>query len=298
MSVRPFALRIFSHQCPGAPIRPALHKNGLLLWRPFASSAIRCAARKQPKQPKPSRQPELVHIEKAPRPSFGSIGTLAAKLAREREHTLLLYKSPSHRTYLFSAYGLSAFCFAYAVYNSNMTFADPITDLPMWQKALFGGICVTMSVMGTLFMTRTTRLVQRINAGIHNDGVIITFHVRRMVPFRNPYLIRVPASKVSFARRLVVSPESRERFENDTVRTGPTAESRPTFFKAPIRALSTLLWRIFMSVRQVFTGEDFILLNIEGHKGTLRMDANGWVSQDFYALGNPVQVRDSSVQRR
>jgi hypothetical protein len=46
-------------------------------------------------------------------------------------------------------------------------------------------------------------------------------------------------------------------------------------------------------MRQIFTGEDFILMKVEGRKQTFRVDSNGFVSNDFMALGNPVQFKRS-----
>lgn len=213
---------------------------------------------------------------------------MALKIAREGE--LVLFKAPSQRAYFLSAYGLSAFCFAYALYNSNEVFRDPNGPRPMWQQALFGGICVSMSVMGTLFFVRTNNMVRNITAFQTNGQTMVRFAVRRIIPFTKPYQLEVFPSQVTFARRLVVSPETVKRYESDSRKLGGPDAPQASLLKAPATAISVAIWRMFQSVRQIFTSEDFILLQLDGHKGTFRMDSNGYVSPDFLALGNPVQM--------
>ena len=297
MSFRAFTPSIFSRRCPSPSAYSGLQLLSSPSWRSFALSAPRHGNQKQPTSP---RQPKTAshRVQQTLTPRVGGVGILAAKIARSKDNELTLFIAPSHRTYILSAYGLSAFCFVYAIYNSNLYFAESIVELPMWQKTLFGGICVTMSWMGAFFLTRTNRLIQHIRAVQSSNQTEVVFKVRSSIPFRKPYHIQVPVSKVGFQRRLVVSPESRQRFENDTLHTGPSTGSGPRFLKAPISAFSAVIWRMFVSVRQVFTGEDFILLNIKGQKGSFRMDANGWVAADFYALGNPVQMKSANVKGR
>ncbi|KAJ5718233.1 hypothetical protein N7488_003879 [Penicillium malachiteum] len=277
--------RIFGRSCTGPSLRSSF-QTAQVSWRSFASSAPR-GARAQVKptsRPAPKTSPTHTTIP------TGSVGRLALKVAREGE--VVLFRAPSHRTYIISAYGLSAFCFAYALFNSYDVFTDSKIERPMWQKGLFGGICITMSAMGTLFIVRTGHLVRNIKAvktGVNQTK--IQFAVRRMIPFTKPYQLEVLPSEVSIARRLVVSEDSRQRFENDSKKIGSADEPQPGFLKAPVKGLSTGLWKMFMSMRQIFTGEDFILLSVEGQHQSLRVDSNGFVSDDFLALGNPVQYR-------
>jgi hypothetical protein len=282
MSARASTLRIFWHRCAGSPLRPVSQTVHALSWRSFASKA--------PKAPKPTSQAagqthRVRNTIQASPIKAGNIGQLALKVARQGE--VVLFNAPSQRTYVLSAYGLSAFCFAYAVYNSNAVFRDPLTDLPMWQQALFGGICVTMSVMGTLFFVRTSHMIRNITAIKSQGHTYIRFEVRRLMPFTKPYQIEVLPAQVSISKRLVVSEQAAKRFEGESRKLG--SEEAPSFVKAPVQKLSRGLWRIFLSVRQVFTSEDFILMQIEGRKATFRLDSNGYVSSDLYALGNPVR---------
>lgn len=222
---------------------------------------------------------------------MGSIGRLALKVAREGD--IVLFRAPSHRAYVIGAYGIGVFCFAYAIFNSYDVFTDAKIERPQWQRALFGGVVVFMSAFGTWIFSRTTHLVRNITAvktNMKQTPVKIRFAVRRMIPFTKPYYLEVAPSQVSIQRRLVVSVESMRRFEKDAKMT-PTEEPQSGFFKAPGRVMSTGIWKIFMSLRQLFTSEDFILLNVEGHSQSFRVDSNGFVSMDFLALGNPVQYQ-------
>ncbi|KAJ5917813.1 hypothetical protein N7454_010188 [Penicillium verhagenii] len=284
MAARPPTFRLFWHRFAGPSTRNACQADLTSTWRSFVTSAAR-AARGQAAKPIPR---STVSSSSVP---AGSIGRLALKVAREGD--VVLFRSPSHRTYVLSAYGLSAFCFAYALFNSNDVFRDAQIERPMWQKGLFGGICVTMSVMGTLFVVRTGHLVRNITAVKSNNQTYIRFAVRRMVPFTKPYQFEVLPSQVAISRRLVVSQDSRQRFEGDSKKLGSAQDSQKGFFQAPVQALSVGLWKMFMSMRQIFTGEDFILLSVEGYKQTFRVDSNGFVSNDFMALGNPVQFKRS-----
>lgn len=293
MAARPSTLRITWHRCPGAcagaPVRPSFQTYFVPSWRSFASRTSRSTP-----VPKPQRRPapsssQYADLPKNLQPKAGGLGRLFSRVAHEGDVTL--FQAHSQRSYYFSAYGLSAFCFAYAVYNSNAVFRDPVTVLPMWQQALFGGICVSMSVMGTLFLVRTGNMIRSIKA-VHSQGQPrVRFQVRGLLPFKT-YEFEVAPSQIHISKKLVVSAESLARFENDNRRLlGGSNEPKPSFFKAPVARLSQGLWRIFLSVRQIFTSEDFILIKIDGRKGTFRMDSNGAVDRDFLLLGNPVRMR-------
>lgn len=202
---------------------------------------------------------------------------------------MLLFKAPSHRSYVLGAYGITAFCFAYSVYNSNAVFRDPVVPLPMWQQALFGGVCVMMSVMGTVFLFKTGRLIRTVNAVNVNGQTYLRFTVRSMIPFKKPYEFDTLPRQIAFSRRLVVTPETMHRMENPGI-AQPQQPARTSIYKLPLTKMSQILWRVFRSVRQLFTTEDFILLEVEGQKGVFRMDSGGYVSEDFLVVGNPVSI--------
>lgn len=205
---------------------------------------------------------------------------------------MLLFKAPSHRSYIFGAYSLAAFCFSYSVYNSNIVFRDPIAPFPMWYQGLFGGICVVMSVMGTVFLSKTGRLVKSVNA-IHTNGrTFLRFSVRSMIPFRRPYEFDALPRQIAFSRRLVISPDALKKSQQaEAVQEATKPRTEWELMKVPAKKISVGLWKVFANVRKLFTQEDFILLEVEGQKGVFRMDSGGYVSEDFLVIGNPLSLK-------
>jgi hypothetical protein len=204
---------------------------------------------------------------------------------------VLLFKAPTNRVYVLSAYGLFAGCILFAVYHAETYVANPELSQPTWMKALMAGVCVVTSGLGVIAVGRTQNLVRKITA-FHSKGhTYIRFRVRRLVPFLKPYTFEVLPSEISFRRQLIVSPEGAARYERDSMKLGRTDQPQKSILKAPIELLSRGIWGVFMSVRQLFFQEDFILLEVDG-KGVFRVDCNGIVTEDFLALGNPVKYRD------
>ncbi|GKZ67040.1 structural maintenance of chromosomes protein 1 [Aspergillus niger] len=295
MFARPFTLRAFAQQCPRSTLSSVLESSSPA-WRYFSSSASRTKAASKTQQIKPKvvRTAPEDSLKFAGRRPEG-FGKLERKVAKEGE--IVLFRAPSQRGYVLGAYGIAGFCFAYAVYNSNAVFRDPLIPLPMWQQALFGGICVTMSVMGTVFLFKTTRLIRAIRAVNVNGHTHLRFTVRSVVPFRKPYEFDALPRQIAFSRRLVISPDSSPDMLLESIPDAPGIagertvaqgeQAKVSFFKAPFKKMSMSMWRLFRSVRQIFSQEDFILLEVEGQKGVLRMDSGGYVSQDFMLVGNP-----------
>ncbi|KAF7594487.1 hypothetical protein BBP40_009120 [Aspergillus hancockii] len=288
MFARSFAFRSLVSPCPGGSLTPGLFVTSPT-WRYFASSAARTKGpvkvkpQYSPPQPRASPQTEG-SLKFAGRRAEG-FGKLERKVAKEGE--LLLFQAPSHRSYVLGAYGITAFCFAYSVYNSNAVFRDPIVPLPMWQQALFGGICIMMSAMGTVFLFKTARLIKTVKAVHSNGQAYLRFNVRSMIPFKKPYEFDALPRQIAFSRRLVVTHDSVARMQQAEA----SQIGKVSFFRSPLKKTSMLLWRLFRSVRQLFTQEDFILLEVQGQKGVLRMDSAGFVSQDFLVVGNPVSIK-------
>ncbi|KAE8148670.1 hypothetical protein BDV25DRAFT_157893 [Aspergillus avenaceus] len=288
MLARSFASRTFFNQCPRASFPPVSSPT----WRYFTSSAIRTKSavkvKPQYNPPKPAQTKPAASLEDtlkfAGRRPEG-FGKLERKVAKEGE--LLLFKAPSHRSYVAGAYAITAFCFAYSVYNSNIVFRDPVMPLPMWQKSLFGGICIMMSAMGTVFLFKTGKLIKAVNAVHSNGQAYLRFTVRSLIPFRKPYEFEALPRQIAFSRRLVITQDSVGQLQQNEMSQGGST----SFFKAPLKKSSMLLWKLFRSVRQLFTQEDFILLEVEGQKGVFRMDSAGYLSQDFLVIGNPVSVK-------
>ncbi|KAJ5210441.1 hypothetical protein N7491_010248 [Penicillium cf. griseofulvum] len=280
MSVRPPTFSIFWRQCLQSPMRPGFQMNLTSSPRYFNSSVPRHKAKGVARTIDSPWQAASPYGNKNPR----ALAKLQAKVLQAGQ--VLLYKAPSHRPYVLTAYGLSAFCFAYSIYNSNAVLRDPLIPLPMWQKSLFGGICIMMSVGGTLFISRTGALVRNIKA-IKSDGRMrVLFTVRSMVPFKKPYQIEAAPGDLSFKRRISVSPESMKRYE-DSARLGRSLESEPTLF----RALKSIPRRTFQSMRKLFTNEDFIIVQLAGHKTHFRLDCDGYISDDLLHFGRMVDVK-------
>ncbi|KAJ5781054.1 hypothetical protein N7457_006214 [Penicillium paradoxum] len=281
MSVRPPTFSIFWRQCLKSPMRSGFQMNPNASLRYFNSSAPQYKAKGVPRTVDSAWQAASPYGNKNPR----ALAKLQSKVLQGGE--VLLYKSPSHRPYVLTAYGLSAFCFAYAVYNSNAVLVDPLIPLPMWQKSLFGGICIMMSVGGTLFISRTGALVRNIKA-INRDGRMrVTFTVRSMAPFKKPYEVEVAPGDLSFKRRISVSPETMQRYEEDNTKLGRGLEAKTTLFNT----LRSIPRRAFQSMRQLFTNEDFIIVQLAGHKTHFRLDANGYISDDLLHFGRMVNVK-------
>ena len=212
MSARTPAFSIFWRQCLQSPMRPGFQMNSASSLRYFNSSAPRYKAKGVARTVDSAWQAASPYGNKNPR----ALAKLQTKVIKAGQ--VLLFQAPSHRPYVLTAYGLSAFCFAYSIYNSNAVLVDPLIPLPMWQKTLFGGICIMMSVGGTLFIARTGSLVRNIRV-----------------------------------------------------------KSMPR--------------RIFQSVRQLFTNEDFIIVQLAGHKTHFRLDSNGYISDDLLHFGRMVNVK-------
>ncbi|OJJ99388.1 hypothetical protein ASPACDRAFT_79285 [Aspergillus aculeatus ATCC 16872] len=286
-ATRPSAFRAFAQQCPRSTFSSNFQTSSPV-WRFFSYSAPRAKAAvkaKKPVAPQPKvQEPAEDTLRFAGRRPAGS-GRLAAKVAKEPKGELMLFQAPSHRSYVLGAYGITAFCFAYSVYNSNITFRDPIAPLPMWQKVTFGSICVMMSVMGTVFMAKTNKLIRTVKAVNKNGEAYIRFTVRSFIPFRKPYEFDALPRQVAFARRLVISPDAASK------RSTIQQSAQVSFFRQPLKKMSMMFYKTFRAIRQLFTGEDFILIEVDGQKGEFRMDAAGYVSQDFLSVGNPVTVR-------
>ncbi|CAP86027.1 hypothetical protein E8E15_007602 [Penicillium rubens] len=280
MSVRPPAFSIFWRQCLQSPMRPGFQTNSTSCLRYFNSSAPQYKVKGVARTVDSAWQATSPYGNRNPR----ALAKLQAKVLQVGQ--VLLFQAPSHRPYILTAYGLSAFCFAYSIYNSNAVLRDPLVPLPMWQKSLFGGICIMMSVGGTLFISRTGSLVRNIRAINSNGRMRVLFTVRSMVPFKKPYQVEVAPGDLSFKRRISVSPETMQRYEEST-KLGRGLDNEPSVF----RTLRSMPRRVFQSMRQLFTNEDFIIVQLAGHKTHFRLDSNGYISDDLLHFGRMVNVK-------
>jgi hypothetical protein len=281
MSVRPPTFSIFWQQCLRSPVQAGFRTNPKSSLRFFNSTAPQHKAKGVARTVDSPWQAASPYGNKNPR----ALVKLQAKVLQAGE--VLLFKAPSHRPYVLTAYGLSAFCFAYSIYNSNAVLRDPLIPIPMWQKSLFGGICIMMSFGGTLFIARTGALVRNIKAVNSNGRMRVRFTVRSIIPFKKPYHLEVAPGDLSFKRRISVSPETMQRYEEDSTRLGRGLETNAGVFGT----IKSMPRRVFQSVRQLFTNEDFIIVQLAGHKTHFRLDANGYISDDLLYFGRMVNVK-------
>jgi hypothetical protein len=197
---------------------------------------------------------------------------------------VLLFEAPSHGTYVLGAYGISAFCFAYAVINSTMNIGE---NPAIWLKGAYLSMCIVMSALGTVFVSRAGKLIRKITAVSSAEGVKLLIDVRSMIPFRKPYTITTTPRQLVFARKLVVDPS--RATPDGKLRPPPT--TRVSFFKSPGKAISYTFFQFVSSFRRIFTQEDMILIEVDGWRGHYRMDSNGYISNDIFSIGTPLKAR-------
>ncbi|KAL4882753.1 hypothetical protein BJY04DRAFT_185941 [Aspergillus karnatakaensis] len=300
MFARQFAFRALAPPCPKTLLSPG-SCSANPTWRYFSSSVVRPKAGKvnQPQKQilyqKPTSQPKSGSQLEDTLKFAGRRPTGFARLERKvaKEGELVLFTAPPQGSYVFGAYGIAFFCFAYSIYNSNAVFRDPVLEFPSWQKKLAGGICVVMSAMGAVFLAKTGRLVRSVKAIDLNDRTHLRFTVRNIVPFLKPKQFDVLPGQIAFTRRLVMSPDAARRRQTASEPEVSDKEARKTstILKAPAKKISQLVYTLFRSVRQIFTQEDFILLEVQGQRGVFRMDSAGYVSPEFLVIGNPLAVK-------
>lgn len=209
------------------------------------------------------------------------------KVAQAPEAYVTLYKTSSHRTFLLHAYSLSAFCFAYAIYNTYDVFTDPRGERPRWQKVMFGGICVAMSGFGTVLLARTKNLVRTITAIRSNGQLKIRFAVRGLIPFTKLKHYEVLPSQVHIQPKLVGSDKTIENYLRGSPASSDSDAPRENFFSAASTAMSVSFWRLRQSFSQVVQREDLILLKLDGMKDSFQVDAHGYMAPDIRALEKP-----------
>ncbi|KUL88270.1 hypothetical protein ZTR_05011 [Talaromyces verruculosus] len=252
----------------------------------LAKSSARQASKAQPNNTKPankkpaSQQPShknVTDIRFIGRKS-ASLAEIDRKVAQKGE--VVLFKSSSQRSYITGAYGIAAFAFGYAVINSSLDYQDTRANLAYWQKSLNIGVCIVMSVMGTVFISRTSRLVRDITAVDIKGKTFLRVRVRSMTPFRRPYTVTVAPNQMLFHERLVAGSPM------------PQAQDlKISFFRNPLKAINFSLFKTFISIRRIFTQEDFIMMEMQGQKGAYRVGIDGYVSDDLLALASPTGKR-------
>ncbi|RJE24619.1 hypothetical protein PHISCL_03043 [Aspergillus sclerotialis] len=162
-------------------------------------------------------------------------------------------------------------------YNAHITFQDPLGPLPTWVKASSAVVSLIASFIGTMLILKTGRLVKSVHTVRSNNQTVVRIFVRRMIPFMKPIQIDAKPLEVSITNQVVMSPEA-VRARNVQQKS---LQTRPSWFKSPLKATSNLSWRIFKTARQIATEEDIITLKLDGKRGLYRMDGNGTVSREL-----------------
>ncbi|KAH8694130.1 hypothetical protein BGW36DRAFT_346099 [Talaromyces proteolyticus] len=277
MILRNFAVRLSVPKCSTSTINSSSRTFSYRAPHLFPAKPRRPI---QPKAkvppPKPSRNSSIPTELKFMGRWSKSLEQLTAEVIKNGK--VVLFEAPSQRSYIWSAYGISAVAFAWVVNVSTLNFGN---DNPAWQKPLFNGVCIAVSMMAAVVIGRTSRLIKTITAVGSKGQVNIEIKVRSMVPFRKPYTITSTPRQINFARQLPVDPR---RVTSDGQLQPITMQV--SFFKSPLKAVSYLFFKIFLSIRRVFTQEDFALVEMQGKRGTYRIDSNGSISKLLWALGN------------
>lgn len=274
----PFAFQFLSRQCPNCFARARTHLPNTS-WRHFTSNASRRAQA----QASPAHESSLKFAGRR------SEGIAKFERAVAKKGSIPLYEAPRQRAYILGAYGLSAFCFAYAVYHSNAIFRDPImpVELPRWQKLLFGGICISMSGMGTFFFFRTGRLIKTMHGVRSNGQTHVQVRVRQLLPFRKPYKLEVLPRQVAFCRSVPMTDD----FAFPGTDTPTNEAPKLSWLRNPVKRTSMAGWNVFLALRRVFTQENFILMEFQNHKEVYKLDSEGIFSEHLFGLGNSVHSK-------
>lgn len=252
----------------------------------FQSSRLAESSARQVSKPKAKpnvKQPPTTTTQGHVATEFKFMGRRGGNLTELRKKIIqggkvILYEAGSQRAYIIGAYGIGAFAFGYAFINSSIGLQNTRIELAAWQKSLYIGICIVMSVMGTVFISRTSRLVKSIVAVNSQKGeTILNVSVRSIVPFRKPYTITAAPHQILFSRQLIAGSK----------RFGKPRDRRVkiSFFKNPGKAINFAFFRLFISIRRIFTQEDFVMMEIQGQKGAFRVGIDGYVSQDLLDIG-------------
>lgn len=240
--------------------------------------------------PRPLREPSSLPLREPP-PGTQSRLARFEHFVSKHNGSVVLFKAPSHKGYIFSAYSVAAFCYAYAGFNFYTTSIDPLVAPKVWQQALFGGICIVMAGMGTVFFLRASKLVASVTAIRSQGETRLDLKVRRMVPFLKPLEYSIHPSQLSCSRQIVVPPKNPNRTATDTQQEieSQQAVAQTSFLRSPFKKISFSMWKVFINARRLFSQEHFVHLKIDGQRGTFRMDTTGDVSEGFFLLNNLVR---------
>ena len=275
-----FASRSFLRHCSCNVSNTRFHFRTGQSWKSFTSSTGKLASKRDPRS-KPG-QSSLKFAGRRPE----GFGILERKVATKGD--ILLFKAPSHRVYLLSAYTLAGACFAASMHLSYTTFRDPLVPLATWMKFAVGAGSVALSFIGARVIMKTFHLVKTIKAVRSNGTVCIRFSVRKPFPFMKPLEFDVSPRQIAFSRRLVAvvpSPGATPKKEQPA--------TYKSLLSAPSKKISLFFWRFYRAMRQVFTDEDYLMVDVEGEGNAFKLDIQGLVSEDFLRVSRPMDIKRS-----
>lgn len=96
-------------------------------------------------------------------------------------------------------------------------------------------------------------------------SVDIHIDVRRRIPFAKPRHLVVSPSNISLTMRITVEPLNVDPEVVEAMRVQLVAQRQlrtMPFYKAPLRKTNYAIWRAYMTIRRMFTGEYFIPLTV------------------------------------
>ncbi|KAK2758798.1 hypothetical protein FQN54_003490 [Arachnomyces sp. PD_36] len=286
--------RCSAYKPPGQPLRwdSRFFSRSNRLQAPKKKKLVPNTTRTNTPKPSPPKQDPTPATHSVPvrEPPSGARLARFENFLTANGGNVVLFKAPPHGSYMFGAYSVAAFCYAYAGINYYATAVDPRLEVGNMEKMLFGGICIVMAAMGTVFLLRASRLISSVVAVQTKGTTRLDIKVRRLVPFLKEREFSIHPSQLSCTRQVVVAPKSpSERAVDELKKAESDALAQTSFFKAPIKRSSYAMWKVFISARRLFSQEHFVHLKVEGKRGTLRMDTTGDVSNGFFLLNNIVK---------
>lgn len=197
--------------------------------------------------------------------------------------SVLLFKAPSHGSYIGACYSTATCAWIYAVYGTYNQWINPLTDLSIWLKVPLGLIQVIMFGLGMLALSRARNVVSTITAK-HADGrTRVYIGIRRWNPFMRRKEISADLTELSLWGELA-NAETRRAISILQERQ-KVLESTP-FLKAPGKKISIFFWSIFTNIKRAFAQHFFSYLIVKqpNRERQLRLDELGEITPEFGKL--------------
>ncbi|KAI9755374.1 MAG: hypothetical protein M4579_004303 [Chaenotheca gracillima] len=230
-----------------------------------------------------------------------------------RSSPTLLYQAPPYRAFILGSYAFSFFCFSYAGWNFYQHYLFPPPGLATWVPIAFGVVCIFMTGFGTWLLLGPSRIIRSISAiplrspSAHSlttpRGAPLNLEIELfpVLPGISPRRrIIIPPSSFNLSSRLYqpyADPEAALRYitprEAALAREAEIKYDREHIMTVPFRHLSQALFKVFVSLRRVWTREGFTRVFVQGRKGVWKLDAGGgWAMDEGRALDRLVKIRN------